>query len=79
MSELRKGIGLGGIALLAIACCIGLPLLVAAGFGVAAVALVGGITAGALALAAAIGLLIVRARRRRPVHAPPITEIARRS
>ena len=79
MSDLRRNVGFGGIALLPIACCIGLPLLVAAGFGVAAVALVGGIAVGALALGAAIGLLIVRARRRRRLHAPPIAEIARKS
>jgi len=30
--ELRKSLGLGGIALLSIACCVGLPLIVAAGF-----------------------------------------------
>lgn len=79
MTELPKGIGVWGVAVLPIACCLGAPLLVAAGLGVAALALIAGITVGALALAAAIGLLIVRARRRTAVAAPTPSASARRS
>jgi hypothetical protein len=66
----RKGLGLGGIGLLSIACCVGLPLIVAAGFSVAAFAWVGGI---AIALTAALTLLAVwiRARRSCKTSAPP--------
>ena len=65
MREVRKGLGLGGIGLLSIACCVGLPLIVAAGFSVAAFAWVGGIAIGAIALAAALTLFAVRIRTRR--------------
>lgn len=80
MIKMRKGIGLGGLVLLPIVCCVGLPLLVAAGASVAAFALIGGITVGALAFAAAIGLVVVRVRRRRAcASAPTTTHIAGRS
>ena len=59
MSRVRKALGLSGLALVPI-CCLGVPLLVAAGLSVGALALIGGITGGALACAAAIALLIVR-------------------
>ncbi len=36
MRELRKSLSVGGIAVLAIACCVGLPLIAAAGLTVAA-------------------------------------------
>jgi hypothetical protein len=62
MSERREGHGLAGIAVIPIACCIGLPLLAAAGIGVAA--LVGGVAAGVLALIAAAVLPVRRTRRR---------------
>jgi hypothetical protein len=62
MSERRNGLGLAGIAVIPIACCIGLPLLAAAGIGVAV--LVGGVAAGALAVIAAAVLLVRRKRRR---------------
>ncbi len=64
MREVRKSLGLGGIALLSIACCVGLPLIVAAGFSVAAFAWVGGIAIGAIALTAALALLVIRIRTR---------------
>jgi hypothetical protein len=48
------------------ACCIGLPLLIATGLGVAALALIGGLTVLSIALAAAIVLLVLRAHERRP-------------
>jgi hypothetical protein len=59
VSQVRKALGLSGLALLPI-CCLGVPLLIAAGISVGALALIGGITVGALACAAVIALLIVR-------------------
>jgi maltodextrin utilization protein YvdJ len=79
MSELPKGVGLAGIALLPIVCCIGLPLLIAAGLSVAAFALIGGITVAAIALAAALVLLVVRARRRRACATRMIGNLPRRT
>lgn len=67
----RSGLGVGAVALLAVVCCAGLPLLVAAGLSVAALAWIGGVAGGALALAAAIGLLALRGRRRRAACAVP--------
>jgi len=66
MSELRKGIGLGGIAVLPIVCCIALPLLLAAGVSAAAFAW-GGVALGALALIGVVACVVVR--RRAPVDA----------
>ncbi len=70
---MRKSLGLGGIALLSIACCVGLPLIVTAGFSVAAFAWVGGIAIGAIALTAALTLLALQIRTRRSckISAPP--------
>jgi hypothetical protein len=62
VSERRDGLGPAGIAVIPIACCIGLPLLAAAGIGVAVV--VGGVAAGVLAVIAAAVLLVRRTRRR---------------
>ena len=78
MSE-PKGIGMAGLALLPIVCCVGLPLLLAAGLSVAAFALIGGVTVGAVALAAALALLVVRTRRRRAWVPPTIHDLPRRS
>ena len=61
----RAGVGAAGIAVLAVVCCAGLPLLLAAGLSVAVLAWVGGIAVGAIGLAAAFGLLALRARQRR--------------
>jgi hypothetical protein len=63
MSERRDGIGLVGIALIPIACCIGLPLLAAAGVGI--FTLIAGVSAGGLALVAATLLLLHLRRTRR--------------
>jgi thiamine monophosphate synthase len=57
-----SGVGFGLLALLPIACCVGLPLVAAAGISVAAVAWVGGLAVGAVALVAAVFFLVVRAR-----------------
>ncbi len=73
MRKVRKDLGLGGIGLLSIGCCIGLPLIVAAGFSVVAFAWIGGIAIGAIALAAALTLLVIRIRTRHSceISAPP--------
>jgi len=59
VSQVRKALGPLGLALLPI-CCLGVPLLIAAGVSVGALVLIGGITGGVLACAAVIALLIVR-------------------
>jgi orotate phosphoribosyltransferase len=51
------------LALLAIVCCAGLPLLLATGLSAAAFAWIGGIALGAVVFAAAVALLLVRGRR----------------
>ncbi len=57
---MRDRLGLGAAALLAVACCLGLPLLVAAGLGVAAFAVIGGGALVALALLLALGPIVAR-------------------
>ena len=59
MSQVRKALGPLGLALLPI-CCLGVPLLIAAGVSVAALALIAGITLAVIVGAALIVLLIVR-------------------
>lgn len=66
MSELRKSFGPGAIALLSIACCLSLPLVVAIGVGAAALVW-GGAIVGMLVLAAAVAVLVAR-RRVRPLE-----------
>lgn len=67
MTRERKAAPAGGLALLAlpVACCVGVPLLAAAGLSVGALAWVGGALVGGLALAGAAALVALRARRRR--------------
>lgn len=57
-------LGVGALVALPIVCCVGLSLLVGAGLGVAAVAWIGGVALGVVALAAAVVLVAVRVRRR---------------
>ncbi|MCA1698107.1 MAG: hypothetical protein LC790_04070 [Actinobacteria bacterium] len=76
---LPKGTGVWGMALIPMLCCLALPLLLAAGLGFAAFALLAGTTLAAAALAAAVGLLVLRARRSRAASARAVSEIARRS
>ncbi|MDQ2910932.1 MAG: hypothetical protein M3R39_07960 [Actinomycetota bacterium] len=57
-------LGVGALIALPIVCCVGLSLLVGAGLGVAAVAWIGGLALGMVALAVAVVLVAVRARRR---------------
>jgi len=67
---MRTSLGTAGIAVLAIACCAALPLLVAASLSAVAFALIGGLAAGAIAIAAGIILLVVWTRRRRACATP---------
>ena len=63
MSEPRSDLGIGLLALIPIACCIGLALIAAAGISVALAAWVGGIALAALVLIAAVTVLVLRTRR----------------
>lgn len=63
MSERGDGVDLVGIALIPIACCIGLPLLAAAGVGL--FTLIASVSVGGLALVAAALLFQMRWTRRR--------------
>ena len=65
MSEARSNLGLGVLALIPIGCCIGLPLIAAAGISVALAAWVGGLTLAALVLIVAVAVLVLRTRRHR--------------
>ena len=62
MSEPRSNLGVGLLALIPIACCIGLPLIAAAGISVALAAWVGGIALAALVLIVVVAGLVLRAR-----------------
>jgi heme exporter protein D len=73
MSEVRKGIGLGGIAILPIACCIGLPLLLAASVSAAAFVW-GGVALGAVALVGVVAFVVVRRRTRTSACRAPLAE-----
>lgn len=64
MSEKRKSLGLGALVLLPMVCCIGLPLIAAAGVSVAVAAWVGGAVVGAIVLVGALLVLGLRLRRR---------------
>ena len=59
MSRVRNAFGLSCVALLPI-CCLGVPLLIAAGVSVGALVLIAGITLALIACAGLIVLLVVR-------------------
>ena len=62
----RAGIAGVGLAALAIACCAGLPLLIAVAGGIGATALIGARTGMVTLIAVGVGALVIaRARRRR--------------
>ena len=71
---MREGLGAIGVAVLAVACCAGLPLVAAAGLSAAAYGLIGGIAAGVIAFAAGVAVFVIRARRR-AACAPPSTQL----
>jgi hypothetical protein len=73
----RASLGIGGVGVLAVVCCAGLPLLATAGLSAAAYALVGGVAAGVVALV--LLALFARVRRRRACAAPTIGGTPRRS
>ncbi len=73
MSEKRTNLGWGALALIPIACCLGIPLIAAAGISVAVAAWAGGIAVGAVVLAAALILGGLRVRRRRRRRAPALS------
>ncbi len=58
---MRNTLGAVGLGALAVVCCAGLPLLVAAGLSAAAYAWIGALALVPLALV--IGVVVVRARR----------------
>jgi membrane protein implicated in regulation of membrane protease activity len=75
MKDTRSHLGLGLLALMPIACCIGVPLIAAAGVSVALAAWIGGVALATVVLIAVVVLLVLRARRYR--HEPPSPFIAR--
>jgi hypothetical protein len=75
MSELRKTLGTGAIALLPIACCIGLPLLAVAGVGAAALVW-GGAVVGGIVVATLAGVLLLRRRARAAARRHQFVELA---
>jgi hypothetical protein len=77
VSELPKALNLFGLALVPI-CCLGLPLLLAAGLSVTALALIGGVTAAVIACATGIALLIARRGGSRGSAGSTVNERARR-
>lgn len=64
MIEERGGLGAVAVAALAVGCCAGLSLVVAAGLSVGLLAVVGGLAVGLVGLTAAALAVIVRRRRR---------------
>ena len=80
MKETRKSLGLGVLAVIPIACCVGIPLIAAAGISVAVAAWAGGIAVGSLVLVAAAIMLTLRVRQRRHARqAPPLSITRSRS
>jgi hypothetical protein len=73
MSEKRQSLTLGALALLPIVCCIGLPLILAAGVSVAAAAWIGGAVVGAIVLIGALLVFSLRLRRRHGGASLPLT------
>jgi hypothetical protein len=63
MSEPRANRGLGALALIPVACCVGIPLIATAGISVALAVWVSGIAVGGIVLIAAVSWLVLRVRR----------------
>jgi hypothetical protein len=59
------------IVVLAPLCCLGLPLLIAAGVSVGLAAALGGALLAAIAAVVVVVLLVLRGRRRRPIQPVP--------
>jgi hypothetical protein len=78
VNELPKGFSFFGLALVPI-CCLGVPVLFAAGLSVTALALIGSATVAMIAGGTAIGLVLVRSGRGRGSSTSTISKRARRS
>ena len=75
MSEPRRHLGTGALALIPVACCIGVPLLVAAGTS-AAVLVWGGAVIGGIVIATLAGVLLIRRRARGAARRRHLVEFA---
>jgi hypothetical protein len=64
MNEARTSLGLAGVGVLAVVCCAGLPVILAAGVSAAVFAWAGGVAAGLLALGLVVALVVSRERAR---------------
>jgi NaMN:DMB phosphoribosyltransferase len=75
LSVVRKNLGLAALALLPIVCCVGIPLMVAAGVSIAFAAWMSGIAVGGIVIVTAAVVLVLRVRRRHGGRSPfvPIT------
>lgn len=67
----RNLVGGSALAVLAVVCCAGIPLLAAAGLSAVALGVVGGVTAATAGLAVVIVAVLARARTRRSACAIP--------
>ena len=74
---MRHTLGAGALALVAVGCCAGLPLLATASVSAAAIALIGGITAGAIVLAVGLVLVVIRVRAARRSACAPNRSVAK--
>jgi len=77
VNELPKALSIFGLARVPI-CCLGVPLVLAAGLSVTALALIGGATVAVIAGATGIELLLVRSGRGRGSAGSTVNERARR-
>lgn len=59
---MRQTFVAGALAVLAVACCVGLPLLAVASISAGALALIGGITGGVIAIAVGLVVTVIRVR-----------------
>lgn len=67
---MKDGLSMIGVAALAVTCCAGLPLLIAAGVTAGAIAWIGGVALGA-GVFAAFGVIAIRRWRQSPTcHSP---------
>jgi hypothetical protein len=71
MSDARKTLGSGALALAPIGCCIALPLVATAGVSAALVAWIGGLALAVAGLVSCAILLLVHLRRHRSLQPQP--------
>jgi hypothetical protein len=77
VSETRKNVGLGAVALIPIACCIGIPLTAGAWISVAVAARAGGAFVVVVVLVAVVVVLALRLQRRNGRQSPLSTTRSR--